>query len=49
MINLIYKALSEEDLSDRRKQWTPIEKPAKGLLLKYRRSVGSAHIGAITQ
>ena len=46
---IISKALSEEELSERRKQWTPVDKPVKGLLLKYRRNVGSAHNGAITQ
>jgi len=46
---VFFQALSEEELSDRRKQWTPVDKPVKGLLLKYRRNVGSAHNGAITQ
>jgi len=38
---IISEALSKEELSERRKQWTPIDKPVKGLLLKYRRSVAT--------
>jgi dihydroxy-acid dehydratase len=40
--------LSEDELAARLRAWTPVEKPAKGAFLKYRRHVGSASEGAPT-
>ncbi|KAL7905333.1 dihydroxy-acid/6-phosphogluconate dehydratase [Trichoderma velutinum] len=47
--NRIDVAISDEEMEDRRKKWTPPEPPVKrGTLAKYARLVGDASHGAVT-
>ncbi|KAL7809406.1 dihydroxy-acid/6-phosphogluconate dehydratase [Trichoderma aethiopicum] len=47
--NRIDVAISDEEMEERRKQWTPPEPPVKrGVLAKYARLVGDASHGAVT-
>lgn len=45
---IFVQELSDKEVEKRRREWVPPDKPVKGLLAKYRRSVSSAHTGAVT-
>ncbi len=47
--NLIEVKLSDEEIEKRRQDWKkPVEKPATGVLKKFRNSVASASQGCVT-